>query len=567
MASMDLEQFKVDRNSFQPRTGFINGALRIFSKNGLTIISSWPHVSARRISLEKPVWEDSLIEINLNDYTYLVRQLSLPFILEEKDNDWENNEAVNRFIEKIPPKVRAVVRKFKDKHFEILQLISHSNHAHDLLRSSPALTYVLAAHHQFRKVNCKGSFSKAVEYSRKKKKDIAGWLGFPASKRTVKILNKILINEVETDLLLRLRKILKSNNKEAIKALSHVSRINKAVIDFISKSKLLCYITGSFLTNIARCKKNKSDSIYNFFEDTIRMAKIVRPNYRDIRFNTLRELKFAHDNLVREINEHKKLKGLLKYKFPEPPLPGTQDIVPLTNPRDLINEGVSQKNCVATYASKVSRGRVYIYKVLLPERATLSLARRFNRWKVGELKAACNRKVKRETSEHVFSWYQRYYKNEIKKESPKPRLSASSLLLGQSAIKSQFPFPHPHEVWRNENIDRNAIIQCFFPPQPFPNTGAFEYIGDIKELIRENEMMKNDVVIYSGRAAIGVVAIYKILTPQRSTLILEKFQNRFWRIYTTKGEGGAEPDFDSTPAIMNWMKNSILKARGESIAA
>tara|TARA_B100001964_G_scaffold28206_1_gene28568 strand:+ start:371 stop:2041 length:1671 start_codon:yes stop_codon:yes gene_type:complete len=545
---------------------FIDGELRLFSDEGLTIISSWPNISSRSRSGEDTIWKDSFPEINLNNFIKPNRQLSLPFIVQE--DFWENNEPVNRFMEKIPGNIRNKVGQFKDKHFEILRLISHSNHAHDLLKCSPALLYALAASHKFRRANCKNFFSKAVQYARKKKKDIAGWLGLSASKRSVKIINKIPINEVEIDLLLRLRKILKSNNKEAMKALSHVPRINKTIIEFVSNPETLHHVSGNLLANVLMPQKNKSDSIYNYFEDVLRMARIVRPNYRNMRFNTLRELKFTHDNLVREINEHKKLKGLLKYKFPDPPLPGTRDIVPLSNPRELISEGLSQKNCIASYASKVSKREVFIYKILFPERATLSLARRSNSWKVGELKAACNRKVRSETSEYVFGWYQKYYKNKIKRESPKPRLSViNSLLPGQSAIKSLFLIPRPHEVWKDQNIYRNSIIQCFFPCQPFPNTEAFEYIGDIKELIRENEALKNDVVIYSGRAAIGAVAIYKILTPQRGTLILEKFQDRFWRIYSIKREGGTEPDFDLESAIKNWIKNSIFKARGESLAA
>ena len=49
------------------------------------------------------------------------------------------------------------------------------------------------------------------------------------------------------------------------------------------------------------------------------------------------------------------------------------DIVALTEPRDLLVEGLRQHNCVASYAPAVARGDTYVYRVLAPERATLAI--------------------------------------------------------------------------------------------------------------------------------------------------------------------------------------------------
>jgi hypothetical protein len=44
--------------------------------------------------------------------------------------------------------------------------------------------------------------------------------------------------------------------------------------------------------------------------------------------------------------------------FHEPPVPGTVDIVPLTDAGQLLEEGRAQRNCVGGYASRVAVGLI-----------------------------------------------------------------------------------------------------------------------------------------------------------------------------------------------------------------
>lgn len=62
--------------------------------------------------------------------------------------------------------------------------------------------------------------------------------------------------------------------------------------------------------------------------------------------------------------------------FPRPPLPGENNcVVPLRSAADLIEEGRVQSNCVASYAKQVEHGGIFIYRVIFPERATVSIVR------------------------------------------------------------------------------------------------------------------------------------------------------------------------------------------------
>ncbi len=90
--------------------------------------------------------------------------------------------------------------------------------------------------------------------------------------------------------------------------------------------------------------------------------------------------------------------------FPPPPVPGIPGrIEPVTSASDLVDEGEMQGNCVASYAGRVREGNLYIYRVLKPERATLSITRSgpFAEWEIGELECRFNTDVSEETEELV----------------------------------------------------------------------------------------------------------------------------------------------------------------------
>jgi hypothetical protein len=72
--------------------------------------------------------------------------------------------------------------------------------------------------------------------------------------------------------------------------------------------------------------------------------------------------------------------------------------------RSLVEEGWLQHNCVATQADRAARGTVAVYRVLAPERRTLSLVQRRGVWSIEQLKAARNREVEPATRRAVAEW-------------------------------------------------------------------------------------------------------------------------------------------------------------------
>ena len=72
----------------------------------------------------------------------------------------------------------------------------------------------------------------------------------------------------------------------------------------------------------------------------------------------------------------------------------------------LLSEGQTMKNCVASYIHSVAAGKVFVYRVVAPGRATLAVVpgRRSGRWRISELKGHCNTEVSSATVRAVLSW-------------------------------------------------------------------------------------------------------------------------------------------------------------------
>ena len=89
---------------------------------------------------------------------------------------------------------------------------------------------------------------------------------------------------------------------------------------------------------------------------------------------------------------------------PEAPLRGTAAIVPITSAIALLDEGVDLRHCAAQLVIDVLAGAVFFYRVLVPERATLSIRVRGGVAEVDELRGMQNASVGLATRAAVESW-------------------------------------------------------------------------------------------------------------------------------------------------------------------
>ncbi|MCE9612891.1 MAG: PcfJ domain-containing protein [Lentisphaerae bacterium] len=100
-----------------------------------------------------------------------------------------------------------------------------------------------------------------------------------------------------------------------------------------------------------------------------------------------------------------KPKPAVRPQIPPPPIPGTPHIHPIASILALYEEANRQGNCVLTYLPRIAAGACYIYRIDLPERATLSIVPvPGDGWRRAELKGPKNRKVRQPTIEAVDRW-------------------------------------------------------------------------------------------------------------------------------------------------------------------
>ena len=120
-------------------------------------------------------------------------------------------------------------------------------------------------------------------------------------------------------------------------------------------------------------------------------------------FPSMADIQKRHNEILKEYLEQTEVLNTLV--FPDPPLSGTQVIIPITDPIMLFQEGIDQNHCVYSYLDWILAGQYFVYQVKGVERATLGVTIELNgAIELDQLLAASNSKVSRQTFEVVGHW-------------------------------------------------------------------------------------------------------------------------------------------------------------------
>ena len=384
------------KRPFHPGEAFKDGKYYKFTKASVTVMRPWGRkAGAWRKTTKKP-WHHLRPRIDLNRKIQ-VKQLSLPGIADRTER---KEVAYLRFLACIPQEARSLAARYRHRQWHILQLLNRVPGADDLARSNPALAWMLASSWMFHPVS--QHLRAARSLVRKRQREIVGWLCFPRRQSSVKILRKINPLSLYIPALTYLRHFIR--RKEVSQALAHLSRINTGVLRLVCDPVLFYLVRPTLLEEVAACSGEDQQPRFALaLRDMVRMAVLLdgeqalghmRP------FRSIEAAEASHDELVERLNR-KDSSGIA---FPEPPLAGTEQIVPLQNHAELVKEGRKMHHCVASYARGVCAGHVYVYRVLAPQRATLAIGKEKGIWKIYQLKGFANRQVSKETWKAVHDW-------------------------------------------------------------------------------------------------------------------------------------------------------------------
>ena len=314
----------------------------------------------------------------------------------------------------IPTDVRRMISPFPDKHFSLLSFSSHCDGGNDLTESTPALALMLANSWAFKKKPVRHPQQAANDLLRKRQPAILDWLEWPhADRALVKLLRKLPKRFCSIETLLSLRNAFSITGNR--KHLAHLTRINRGAIDLLSRPELLPYVSPTLLEEVARDRtEDVEPRIGPQLKELLAAIEELGCPFPKSAFKSVEQIGARYNDFwVRHHDRADELDmaKLLACELPPPPLPGTDEIVPLSCAKDLEREGQSQNHCILNYAMFIAngeRGECYAYKVLGEERATVLIAKDSEIspaiWDIEEIHGKSNSEISQSTTRKVRSW-------------------------------------------------------------------------------------------------------------------------------------------------------------------
>lgn len=333
-------------------------------------------------------------------------------------NEMCRRHPVECFAAAIPPKARSAAGRFALVQFRLLRAMAADARVCDLIGSNPALVFLTAAFFQETSgspVHRRGFLPLLHE----KRRDIIRFAAGYEEERIVRLLSKIRCVVWNKQALADVRALLCDDAR--MRMISHFDIVPGAVVRWVACGRIeFPDVLAAFFHRLVASRKGPdlealdaaADAAGQLFLDTRRLAPDRAVFVRQVNeCRDLDDMKCLHDRQVLywknrdhelELERHRDRFGTLD--FPPPPVPGSDDIVPITTVRQLIEEGRCQHHCVGGYVSEVMYGNSYIYRVIKPRRATLELVKKEERWVINQLRLACNGTADEWTWKTVTAW-------------------------------------------------------------------------------------------------------------------------------------------------------------------
>ena len=325
------------------------------------------------------------------------------------------------FSQTLSQEIRILMARFESGHYELLQgLAAGGRAAQELASTNPALFLRLVRNDAFHQPRVRARVRAVRTWCDKKRHHLAGWLGWPATKQVVRILARLWPEDVATWRLHRLRRLVQE--PAVIKLLSHLPLTDARGQRLLRGEGLdmlwaLAGPEGAFDPSAAeglaplmvRDESPQQENAQMWLRDSQCMSLDLGGVWPPCpRLRSMEELQRLHHDLALRQRLELRSKALIEFMqsaFPPAPLPGCAHIAPVSNPRDLLEEGDFMGHCIASFHRQIRAGAYYVYRVWHPERATLGIRREASGyWRVTELKLARNGAPSEESWQVVHDW-------------------------------------------------------------------------------------------------------------------------------------------------------------------
>lgn len=299
-------------------------------------------------------------------------------------------EGLDEFLHLIPEDFLDEIVRYRDRHWQLYGFFARCGPAALELSRSPnrALAFALANAWCFiRPVSWE--LRRVRSLLVRKRGHIAGALGFPPTRASVRVLAKVVPRSISVRPLLYLRDALNSSDPTR-KCLAHVSRVNCGVIHLLT-SRFAPYLSPPLLEDVGRMRScdHSGQDIHRMVEDTWAMHRDLGRAFPILESHD--HLMGLHDGSIDRI----RARGpRVNCPFDPPPIEEIEGLQAIRDARTLWMEGDQMRHCVGSFKHDVLAGNVYVYRVLKGrgrKRCTLAIRRgRRGRWEIHELRARCN---------------------------------------------------------------------------------------------------------------------------------------------------------------------------------
>lgn len=404
-----------------PGVCFRAGKLFDFRPGYIRVLAGWPRIQAWEKRADDPRWVGARPHVRVlsGDLAAAIERLRRPadstgqlylpkLVPPREDRTRRHRLAWLHWYDTIPGDLREVVAAFPERQWQVLSFLARCGApARDLAVANPALAFALASASTFHRPAVQRPLraARALLAPGRKQRDILRWLGFPPTEAARKALMKLSHEATRVRVLYYLRRGMAV--PEMMKAIGHLPRLNAGVVRIVTDPELFAAASPTLLLELAyRLEEEARPRSAYVLQDALHMFRLHFPDGRACpAIRCLQHLYEFHDALMGDFYQPHPPRPAAMPPFPPPPVEGTDTIVPLTAASELLDEGREQRNCVGSYIDRVALERqVYVYRVLAPERCTLSLVQRGGRWTLAELRRHGNQAPSTQTYEAVARW-------------------------------------------------------------------------------------------------------------------------------------------------------------------
>lgn len=392
---------------------FKNGKFYTFQPRRILVARPWPNLMAWEKTPCRP-WRPTCRFADNLIMPYLFPPGGSPSLLEPEgplaplaeEEERINRETLRRhatfaaFFDFLPEAERLEALRFKERRWYLLNLFARCPDGLDLSRSNPALAMALACNRAFHRPGVQRPYRAARSLLPKSQRDILAWLGFPASEPVRRILRKIRPEALTVTRLLTLR--LRLADPVTLNLLAHLPSIHEGILHVVNIPRYRALATPSFLSELARMPPGQDwrGLLAQPLWETEASFRLLDEPFELPPLPTLEALMRYHQRIAARIS----VKALEDYasELPLSPFPGVPGIEPLATAAELFQEGNEMEHCVATHLAGIHAGQEAVYRVTDPIRATLSLVKSPNGWRLGQVSGPRNARVAESIQQALF---------------------------------------------------------------------------------------------------------------------------------------------------------------------